>query len=193
MRLIKIKWAGKCNKCQNELNIGDDAGYEKSMGIFCPSCIPSDPEEIRSYRQTRADKKAEKLLSRAEKLEEKAGQLESQFEYCRQDLAWVTQPGNIPGRDRAIRNFEKGIELNQAAKELKERAGSISNVRVAGDAEHEHQAKRDAVTASIRIGAPIFSYIYGNGTVLKINKKTVLVDFGDYKCLIDKCLCEINK
>jgi len=35
-----------------------------------------------------------------------------EFNHCRQDWAWVTQPGHIPGRQRALDRYDKGLEIS---------------------------------------------------------------------------------
>ena len=51
MRAIIVKYDGECRKCGATLPVGVDAIYERHIGVFCPGCAPTDPEEIRAYRQ----------------------------------------------------------------------------------------------------------------------------------------------
>jgi ribosomal protein L31E len=60
--------------------------------------------------------------------------------------------------------------------ELRERAERLkAPVAIKGDAETKRQAKRDLNDSKITIGSYINTYIYGNGIVTKINKKTYTV------------------
>ena len=61
MRQIEVKYQGECNKCGAVLEVGTQASYEKYTGIFCVGCEPKDTEEIRAYRQAKADQKAGSL------------------------------------------------------------------------------------------------------------------------------------
>lgn len=47
MRQIIIKYVGDCHKCGTTLPVGSQAIYEKRVGIFCLTCGPTDPEEVR--------------------------------------------------------------------------------------------------------------------------------------------------
>jgi len=113
----------------------------------------------------------------------------------RGDVAFFTQPGHISGREKMFNSYDKGCELRNEANEARKRANSISNsVRVKGDAEIKHQAKRDYMTANVRVGDKI-NWMYTKILeVLKVNKKTFTLkgDFGNFT--VDKCLCSlVNK
>ena len=72
MRQITVKYTGECRKCGNTLIVGSQAMYEKTTGIFCVGCEPTDTEDIRGYRQERADRKADRYDEWAGKRETKA-------------------------------------------------------------------------------------------------------------------------
>ena len=55
MRAITVIYKGNCYKCGADLEVGTKAEYEKKTGIFCPGCAPTDKEDIRRYRQNKAD------------------------------------------------------------------------------------------------------------------------------------------
>ena len=185
MRQITVRYAGTCAKCGNELQVGQAAVYEKSMGIFCVACEPKDEEEIREYRTIKAEKKAGRLMAKAERLEKEAEAKMSSFNSMRGDIAFLTQPGRIPARERMLRSYDRGIELIQEAKEAKERAEGIMyyKTRVKGDAERERQAKRDANDALIEVGSRVNDLCFGHGIVMRKNKKSYTIKFdsgGEY-------------
>ena len=181
MRTIMLRFAGDCRKCGATLPEGDHAVYEKRVGIFCPACAPTDPEEIRAYRQEAADKKADKYETWAENREQKSNAVLNHIrDRYRGDSAFNTQPGHIPERARAIRKEDKALESLNIAKGFRAKAQGLRHVRVAGDAERKREASRSKCREWLQVGMTVHSPLYGNGEVLKINKKTASVKFGRY-------------
>jgi len=177
MRQLTVKYQGECKKCGQSLEIGQPAMYEKSMGIFCVGCEPIETEEIRTFRLERAECKAEKYEKWAEKREHKANaQLNSNPE-VRHDWAFITQPGHIPMRARMIKADDKAFESLNIAEGFRHKADSLRNVRVAGDAERNRQAKREALDQLISKGSQVIDTIFGEGTVLSVHKKSYRIQF----------------
>jgi hypothetical protein len=172
MRTIKTKFAGECRKCGADLAVGVEVVYERRMGIFCPACAPTDPEEIRSYRQEAADRKADRLDGWAEKREERASATLNSNPEVRRDWAFITQPGRIPLRERMNRADDRACESLGKAREMRGRADRIRKVRVAGDAERAREAHREEVRAWIAKGQRVFCHHWGEGTVQRVNRKT---------------------
>jgi len=192
-RIIVNKYKANCKKCGKNIEIGSKCQYVKWAGVFCVD-HELTTEDIREARQERADKKAERLTQKAERLEKQADIKQSGFDKFRGDTAFLTQPGHIPFRERLIDRYDKGSELRNEAEKSRERANSISNsVRVKGDAEKKHQAKRDYITANIKVGDKIYWMVNIEVEVIKINPKTVKVkgQFGNFN--VDKCLCDLMK
>ena len=189
MRKITVRFIGDCRKCGATLPVGSPAIYEKRVGIFCPACAPTDPEEIRSYRQEGADRKADRLEEWAEKREVKASAQLNSHPEIRHDWAFITQPGHIPLRARMNAGDDRACESLAVARGFREKASRLRHVRVAGDAETRRQAKRDAIKERLRIGMKVDTVIYGQGIVEKINKKTATVGktgtSGTYKTTVD--------
>jgi len=181
MRELTVKYQGECKKCGQSLEIGQPAMYEKSMGIFCVGCEPEEIEEIRAFRLEKAGRKAEKYEEWATKRECKANaQLNSNPE-TRHDWAFITQPGHIPMRARMNKADDKAIESLQVAEGFREKAENLRNVRVAGDAERNRQAKREALDQLISKGTRVIDAVFGEGVVLSIHKKSYRIQF------ISKC------
>ncbi len=177
MRQLTVKYQGECKKCGQSLEIGQSAMYEKSMGIFCIGCEPKDTEEIRAFRLAKAERKAEKYEEWDEKREHKANtQLNSHSE-IRHDWAFITQPGHIPFRAQMIKADDRAIESLQVAEGFHRKAESLRNVRVAGDAERNRQAKREALDQLISKGTKVVDAVFGEGTVLSIHKKSYRIQF----------------
>lgn len=175
MREIIVKYAGECRKCGNPLAVGEKAIYERHVGVFCPECAPTDPEEIREYRQEAGERRASKYDEWAEKRITRAQATLKHNETYTGDYAFNTQPGHIPLRARVIAQNDKAFESLRTAERFKEKARSLRNVRVAGDAEKVRQAKREAVLSWLKVGMKVHTAIYGQGVVEKINKKTAKI------------------
>ena len=179
MRQIELRYGGACARCGAALEVGQPAMYEKSTGIFCPGCEPKDVKEIREYRTVKAQAKADRLLNKADRLRTEADAKMSGFNSMRGDIAFLTQPGHIPARERMMRSYDKGIELKEEAKEAERRADGIMyyKTRVKGDTERERQAKREENDRLIQVGDTVECPLHGRGKILKINKKTYTIKF----------------
>lgn len=178
MRLLKTKYQGICKRCNNKIDIDTEVYYEKSMGIFCIGCEPKNEEETRYYRQLKVDKKKERLIKRADKLEAEAESKMTEFNSHRGDHAFMFQPGRIPYRDKVVKRYDKGMEMLNEAKETREKAENY-HVRVKGDAEKERQAERDKQDKIIIVNTPVYDFCFGIGIVMKVNKKTYTIKFDD--------------
>jgi len=175
MRLITVKYQGECRKCGATLTIGEQAIYERHVGLFCPECEPKDTEEIRAFRQEAADRKADKYEDWAAKRREKATAQLNSYPEIRHDIAFNTQPGRIPFRDRMNKADGRAFESLQVAERMEAKAENLRHVRVKGDAEKRWQGLRDLNTSRFKVGDMVDTGIYGRGTVLKINKKTAKI------------------
>ncbi len=187
MRQLVSKYDGECAKCGKLIEVGQQAMYEKSTGIFCMGCEPKDVEEIRDFRTRKAERKAARYEEWAEKREVKANaDLNSHPEY-RHDWAFITQPGHIPARARMNAADNRAYESLNKAKEMRERAAGILNVRVAGDAERKRQAGREESDKVFTVGSRVFDYSGGNGEIVKVCKKNYKVKFDrGFTWLVDK-------
>jgi hypothetical protein len=177
MRQITIRYEGDCRRCGKALEIGQQAFYEKSTGCFCVGCEPKDTEEIRHYRKLKAQKKAERLINKADRLEREAEQKMSVFNSFRGDTAFMTQPGHIPGRDRIIKRYDKGHELLAEARQARDRAENVQKVRVAGDAERKRDRIRQAMDQRVQKGSRVYDFCFGDGTIVSVHKKSYRIKF----------------
>lgn len=185
MRKITVKYEGQCEKCVATLAIGTEAVYERGIGIFCLACEPTDPEEIRAYRQKAADKKADKYQGWADARREKAAATLKHTDRFTGDIAFNTQPGHIPFRARIIKQEDKAFENLSIARTFERKAQSLRHVRVAGDAERKRQKQRDYIKARLHIGMVVDTGMWGVGTILKINNKTATVTGKNFKANVD--------
>jgi len=177
MRAIVSRYPGSCAKCGEPFEVGAEIMYEKQTGTFCHGCEPADPEEIRAYRQARADPKADRLEASASRLR---GEAEAKLKSCEpytSDHAFNTQPGHIPIRARIIARQDRAYRLLDEADEKSDRADRLRQVRVAGDAERARQAKREANDAIITKASRIRDHVFGTGTVTRVNQKTYTIRF----------------
>jgi len=176
MRELITKYDGECKRCGTVLEVGSPVMYEKSMGIFCMGHEPTEVEDIRNFRQIKADAKADRYEGWAEKRKEQA---EKTLDYNRKhytgDIAFNTQPGHIPLRARVIDQNDRAYESLTVANRMESKASSLRQVRVKGDAERRDIEKRTEVDTWIKPGMKVNTCHYGICPVIKVNKKTVLV------------------
>lgn len=177
MRQITVKYTGDCVKCHASIEVGAIAIYEKRVGIFCPSCAPTDTEEIRAYRQEGANRKADRLEEWAAKREARASATLNSHSEIRHDIAFNTQPGHIPFRARMIAADDRAFESLNVATGFRNRAESLRHVRVKGNAQRADIAKRDALRPMLAPGVRVHDWSFGLGTVAKVNTKTAGVKF----------------
>lgn len=189
MRQIKVKYAGECRVCDATLEVGADAIYEKRVGLFCPSCAPTDLEEIRKFRQEGADRKADRYDGWASKREASAGAVLKRNEVFTGDHAFNTQPGHIPLRARVIAQNDRACESLNKARGMRAKASGLRHVRVKGDAEKARQVARDRIRPLLEKGMKVHTGIYGPGEIVRINKKTAKVGktgaSGDFEVNVD--------
>lgn len=175
MRTITLKYSGDCQKCGATLAAGEQAIYERRVGVFCLECEPKDTEEIRAYRQEGADRRADKYDDWAAKRRSRANATLAHNERYTGDIAFNTQPGHIPLRARVIKQNDRAFESLATAERFTEKAKSLRRVRVKGDAERKRQRIREQVLTWLKVGASVDTAIWGRGIVQKINKKTAKV------------------
>lgn len=177
MRTITLKYQGECRKCGAILPEGATAVYERRVGVFCPGCAPTDPEEIRAYRQEARDRKAERYEGWAAKRRERA---EATIEGNRTftgDIALQTQPGHIPLRARIIKQNDRAFESIGVARSMEEKAESLRGpAPVAGDAERRREKRRKIARLWVEKGMKVDTVMWGIGTVTRINRKTATVE-----------------
>jgi alkanesulfonate monooxygenase SsuD/methylene tetrahydromethanopterin reductase-like flavin-dependent oxidoreductase (luciferase family) len=164
--------------------------YEKSMGIFCPGCEPTEVEEIRAARLEKNERKAEKYDEWAGKREVKANAALNSYPSIRHDWAFITQPGHIPFRDRMNRSDERAVESLDKAAEMRGKADSLRNVRVAGDAERRRQQIREEHDRIITKGTRVNDPSGGDGVVIGVYTKSYRVKFDrGFTWKVDKAWC----
>ena len=195
MRTINVKYEGSCTKCGNVLEVGITAAYEKTTGIFCLPCTPINPEEIRTFRQAKLDRKSERRQVWADSAERQADAIDKSLKPYK-DWNFITQPVLVghhsEGRHRNLLKrihgkMDKEMELRQKAKEHLNHVGA--QARVKGDAETARQERRDAIKTRIAVGMAVDTAIYGKGIVKKINKKTATISncgcSGNFETTVD--------
>ena len=177
MRQISLKYGGECARCGTELQKDQQAMYEKSMGIFCLECAPTEVEDIRKFRQLKADRKADRYEEWASKREQKAQAQFNSYSEIRHDWAFITQPGRIPLRERIIKADDRAIESLRKAEQMRDKAHRLRHVRVKGDAERKRQAIREARDEIIAKGSRVYDFCFGAGTVVGVYKKSYRIKF----------------
>lgn len=193
MRQLTVKYDGECKKCGQSLEVGQQAMYEKSMGLFCIGCEPTEVEDIRAFRLAKAEGKADRYEGWAQKREQKASAQLNSYPEIRHDHAFITQPGHIPFRARMNKADDRAHESLQKAKEMRGKAASLRSVRVAGDAERKREKIRQALDNIIKKGSKVYDFCFGEGVVLGVYKKSYRIRFNSkagegkfYTCSRDK-------
>jgi len=186
MRRITVKYAGECRACGAAIDHGEQAFHEKRVGLFCAGCEPEDgSDELRAYRQEGLDARNERLAERAEKRRAKAESLRQRDAHLWDDYAFITQPGHIPERARAIKRSDKAHELDREAAAL-DRKRSRGNARVKGDAAKRDEQRREAVREWLEPGMKAHTGHFGVQQVVKVNRKTARIRFADgHECTHD--------
>lgn len=175
MKQIEVKYGGECRACGETIAIGERAIHEKRVGLFCIGCEPAEgSEELRQYRQDAIDRRADKLEERASKRRAEAEGLYKRDQHLMSDIAFTTQPGHIPERERVLKRREKAGRLSAEADALEGRA-QRTRARVKGDAAKRDEERREAVREWIEPGVRVRHSILGPAIVEKVNRKTARV------------------
>jgi hypothetical protein len=169
--------SGLCTKCAN------DTGA--SWKTLCRSCWEKrTPEEVRAQRQAKLDKKVARMRKKAERLQKEADSKLAVMDQYRGDIAFLTQPaapGSTFGRQGAkvYARYDKGMELSTEAAKLKEQADwkEKRGVSVKGDAEAQRQLEREKRDKVFTVGSKVYDWIFGDGEILKVNRKTYTIKF----------------
>lgn len=175
MKILNVKYEGACKKCGAALTIGQQAAYERITGIFCLGCFPTEPEEIRAFRQERADAKADRLQGWADKRKERAAGVFKADSWTHGDTAFNTQPGYIPERSRMIARHDKQFESLHIAEKMEQKAESLRHATVKGDAARRDEAHRLYVLEWLKVGMIVDCGYANLVEVVKINAKTAKV------------------
>jgi preprotein translocase subunit YajC len=147
---------------------------------------PATGERLRAIRQDKQGRRRQRLIARAEAAERRAEKHRNRVSPHERDFLSLMEPIKIghhsEGRHRRLVEkaqkafFAEGAELANADN-LRRRADGLLMARVAGDAEAERQAARDAASATISLGDTVSSVLYGTGVVTRVNKKTFGITF----------------
>lgn len=141
-------------------------------------------ERLRAIRQERLDRRSERLNARADRLERLADEQSDKLKPY-DDYAFWTQPILVGHhsekshrrlRDRLSNAMDKSVQFAKEAAELRQ-AAEPQKARIAGDAERRRQAERDALDKLITIGSRVMDYCFGEGTVVRIHKKSYTVKY----------------
>lgn len=151
-------------------------------------------EHLRQARQATLDRRIARMRARAARLHTEADVKQAEFNSHHGDIAYMTQPGGNESafgrsRKRALNRYEKGLELRVEALDIHERADFLEQrgVAVKGDAERRREEQRVASDQLIGIGSRVFSPLYREGEVIRVNTKTYTIRFDSgFTCAQDK-------
>jgi len=154
-------------------------------------------EEQRKIKKEKAERRAKRIEARARRLLKEAQEIEDSWpKDIIHDIAFLTQPGRFPLRERYYKQRDKVNQLREEAKKLFEKAENIRiyGSRVKGDAERAREEKREKLDQEVQIGSRVYCPIYGWGEVLKVFKKSYRVKFDrGFVLTVDKVLFELRK
>jgi len=143
-------------------------------------------EDIRKIRTERNQRNADRLLSKASRLERES---ESSIKQARKmgEAIPFGQPilvgHHSEGRDRRYRarmvsKYDKGFSGLKEAESIRERAERLQKPAIVkGDAAKgyaQQDAERDKY---VKVGSKVIESIYGSGTVTRINKRTYTIRY----------------
>lgn len=144
----------------------------------------ADLDTIRAERQAKLDRKIERMRAKADRLEQQAEGKMAEFNRLRQDYAWLTQPANPnegfgKQRQRVVDRYGVGLNMLAEAKELREKADALEKrgAVVAGDRERKREEQRAHLDTLITKGTRVVDFAFGEGEVVRVNKKTYSVRF----------------
>jgi hypothetical protein len=199
----KKGWLVPIERTKEAVDLAYDKGfYTEELDVDFNPFRKMTMEEIRAYRQERANRKAARLIKSAEIRERDAEILNKQVEPYVSDWSFVTQPITSNSGGRAFARFREKINnkidrkygLINEAKDLRDRAEILANsVSVKGDAERRREKMRQALDEKIKIGSRVNYklFVNGTGTVVRVNKKsyTIKLDEGR-KISVDKIMVD---
>lgn len=142
---------------------------------------PLTGEALRAYRQDRQDRRAARLLARADAADRRAAKVHGRISEGERDFLRLCEPVKIghhsEGRHRRLierhnRAFDAEMSERSKARELRTRADWLQPARIAGDAERARQAKREEADKVVGLHAVVHDPIYGECIVTKVNIKT---------------------
>jgi hypothetical protein len=103
------------------------------------------------------------------------------------DWAYVTQPNiNTSSgraftrqREKVLNHYDAGMKLVNEADEMRETANYLEKrgAVVKGDAERKRQLERDKADRIYKLNSRVNCSMYGDGEIIKVNKKTYSVKF----------------
>lgn len=142
------------------------------------------PDELRSKRQERIDRKRARLLDRADRAERRSNEAYNRISPHERDFLRLGEPVKIGHHserrhrnliDRVDRSMEKCATEAKYADDLRRRADWMMDARVKGDKERQRDAIREKVRSEISIGDKVSEPIFGVGVVVKMFKKSAQI------------------
>lgn len=136
-------------------------------------------ERLRAIRQAKIDRKCERKLAQAERLEKLSDKEAAKLKPY-DDYAFWTQPilvghhsekSHRKLRDRLDNAMSKSAKYYTEAQELRSEA-TPHKARIAGDAARRDEKIRDALDKVVTVGSRINDFVFGEGTVVKVFKKS---------------------
>ena len=183
--------------------------YALGVGL-CVDHIVVEPEDLepltgdalRAYRQDRQTSCADRLRTRADAADRRAGEARNRVSEHERDFLRLGEPIKVghhsEGRHRKlIARFGKAVDAEmterRTAAELRNRADWIAPARIAGDAERQRQEIRDEVSKQIGKGDTVSNSMWGVGVVTKVNTKSFTVWYADrgFSQTVDKSWCHL--
>ena len=136
-----------------------------------------------STQKERWAQRAERYEQMAQSCIAKAESLEAHRHEHERDIAFLTQPGRLPARQRMHDRLRRAYELREKAERHAQKSANLRAMasRNKGDAERRREDHRNALDLAV---GTLTDSIWGRRAVTKINTKTVRLE--GVSCPVDK-------
>lgn len=145
---------------------------------------PATGDNLRAIRQARIDRKADRLRAQAKTADMRAQAAYSRIKPHERDFLRLAEPIKVGHHSeqkhrKLIARFnsamESSFEESKRADDLRRRAENLTRARVKGDAAAQYAAQNEAASLAIGLGDYVNTVVFGNGVIVKANKKTFSV------------------
>lgn len=180
---------------QDDLDVSDYEATDEQL-------TPATGERLRAIRQDKINRRRERLLSQADAADRRAEEQRNRVSKQERDFLSLGEPikvGHHSERrhrrlvDKAWDSTLKAGAEYAKAEELRQKAAWLMPAQVKGDAAKRQQARRDKADNAIDAGDLVRTSIYGEATVIKVNKKTfrICISKTGKELNVDKGYCTL--
>jgi hypothetical protein len=141
-------------------------------------------ERLRAIRQAKLDRRAEKRLARADRLEKQAVEVMKPVQPY-MNMEFMTEPIKVGHhserrhrklRERIHNKIDQKFSLLTEAASLRQLA-EPQKARIAGDAERRRELERAALDKLLNVGSRVTDFCFGPGVIVRVHKKSYTVKY----------------